>query len=366
MTTVYIIRHAEAEGNLYRRIHGWYDSLLTEQGLKQVEALRKRFEGTQIDAVYSSDKKRTIATAQALMADRDIELQITPLLREMGMGKWEDGTWGDFQKYDTQQYDYFNKDPDKYCVEGSESHAYVQKRIVETVLDLAKKHDGETIALFSHGAAIRAFQAYFLGIPSERITEVEHGDNTAVTKVLIDGDKVEFCYLSDGSHIAEMSRMARQLWWKTGGAVDSRAMRYVEADLEKDRETYLNCRREEYEFNNGCLDGFCESCADRAAERKTYWAIKDEKIAGLVELDAEKGADEGVGYIDYYCMLPEYRGQTLAVQLLGQAVSVYRAMGRTKLRLDIPAKNEHAIGFFEHFGFERVTNDKTITMEKDI
>ena len=29
MTTVYIIRHAEAEGNVYRRCHGQYDSLLT-------------------------------------------------------------------------------------------------------------------------------------------------------------------------------------------------------------------------------------------------------------------------------------------------------------------------------------------------
>ena len=44
MTTVYIIRHAEAEGNLYRRVHGWYDSKLTEQGMMQVEALKKRFE----------------------------------------------------------------------------------------------------------------------------------------------------------------------------------------------------------------------------------------------------------------------------------------------------------------------------------
>ena len=32
MTRIYIVRHAEAEGNLYRRIHGWYDSPITENG----------------------------------------------------------------------------------------------------------------------------------------------------------------------------------------------------------------------------------------------------------------------------------------------------------------------------------------------
>ena len=30
MTTIYLVRHAEAEGNLYRRIHGWYDALITD------------------------------------------------------------------------------------------------------------------------------------------------------------------------------------------------------------------------------------------------------------------------------------------------------------------------------------------------
>ncbi len=33
-TTVYIIRHAEAEGNVYRRCHGQYDALLTHAGIQ--------------------------------------------------------------------------------------------------------------------------------------------------------------------------------------------------------------------------------------------------------------------------------------------------------------------------------------------
>ena len=33
MTTIYLIRHAEAEGNLYRRAHGWYNSTITDRAL---------------------------------------------------------------------------------------------------------------------------------------------------------------------------------------------------------------------------------------------------------------------------------------------------------------------------------------------
>ena len=41
MTKLYLIRHAEAEGNLYRIAHGQYNSILTDRGMEQVEALRR-------------------------------------------------------------------------------------------------------------------------------------------------------------------------------------------------------------------------------------------------------------------------------------------------------------------------------------
>ena len=66
MTTIYLVRHAEAEGNLYRRIHGRYNALITENGFRQIEALEKRFEHIHIDAVYSSDLFRTMTTAGAV------------------------------------------------------------------------------------------------------------------------------------------------------------------------------------------------------------------------------------------------------------------------------------------------------------
>ena len=47
MTTVYLVRHAEAEGNTYRRIHGQYNSLITQNGLRQIEAAGHGGEGTQ-------------------------------------------------------------------------------------------------------------------------------------------------------------------------------------------------------------------------------------------------------------------------------------------------------------------------------
>ena len=55
MTRIYFVRHAEAEGNLYRIAQGQYNSLLTDRGWRQVAARRQRSAGIHSDAVYASD-----------------------------------------------------------------------------------------------------------------------------------------------------------------------------------------------------------------------------------------------------------------------------------------------------------------------
>ena len=66
MTTIYLVRHGEAEGNAFRRIHGQYDSMLTPTGFRQVEALARRFREIPVDACFASDLTRTSLTARAV------------------------------------------------------------------------------------------------------------------------------------------------------------------------------------------------------------------------------------------------------------------------------------------------------------
>ena len=70
MTRIFLIRHAEAEGNLYRRVHGWYDSLITDNGYRQIAALAGRFADVHVDAVYSSDLFRTMTTTPSRAEER--------------------------------------------------------------------------------------------------------------------------------------------------------------------------------------------------------------------------------------------------------------------------------------------------------
>ena len=72
MTKVYLIRHGEAEGNLYRRAQGHYQSDITAKGHRQIAALAERFKDIHIDALYSSDLRRTLITAGAITKYHDI------------------------------------------------------------------------------------------------------------------------------------------------------------------------------------------------------------------------------------------------------------------------------------------------------
>ena len=96
MTTVYMVRHAEAEGNLYRRVHGWYNSLITDNGYRQIAALRGRFADIHIDAVYSSDLFRTMTTAKAVYLSHGLELHTDPGCLLYTSTVAQDGIAGEF------------------------------------------------------------------------------------------------------------------------------------------------------------------------------------------------------------------------------------------------------------------------------
>ena len=219
MTTIYLIRHAEAEGNLYRRIHGWYDSLITKNGERQIQALQQRFDSVPIDAVYSSDLIRTQLTAGAVYLPKGLPLHPHPGLREIHMGDWEDRTWGEVRHFQGEQLALFNHtDPSFQAPGDGEGFGPLGDRVYEAIRSIAQKHPDQNVALFSHGTAIRQFLGKVKGTEPEQWKDLPHFDNTAVTCLAWDGNAFHIVYEGDNSHLDEsISTLARQSWWRKGG-----------------------------------------------------------------------------------------------------------------------------------------------------
>lgn len=356
MTTIYLIRHAQAEGNLYRRCQGQYDSLVTPNGYRQIDALERRFRDSHFDAVYSSDLFRTMTTAGAIYRPRGLSLRTDPRLREIGTGCWEDHPWGDLLHRDARSLLSFWRCDPAWQVPGSETFPALQSRVCGAVERIASAHPGQTVAVVAHGTAIRSALAHWLCLPPDRISHVPHGDNTCVARLEYQNGKMTVCYYNDASHLPpELAQKPHKASQSDAELAEElgRASLYFRPLEPSDRQnlrlaSHLSaCGKQE----SGGGDPLTP--AD-ALPGSLLIAMRGGQPVGLLRLDIRRQTDPGVGYISALCLTPEVRGNGLGVQLIGQAVSTYRALDRQYLRLDCGAENRQARRFFEKNGFYKV------------
>ena len=198
MTQIFLVRHGQSEGNLFRRVQGQTDVELTADGKAQLPYLTKRFAETPLAAVYTSPLRRAEETAAAIVGGRDIPVFVDKRLIEMCFGAWEMRPWGEVNLESPELKRAFLHDPDRWHVPGSEAHTAVQKRMLAAMTDIARANDGKTVAVASHGMAIRAFLACILGVPSERIFDgVPLVNNTSVTLLRFENDTFSVLYVND-------------------------------------------------------------------------------------------------------------------------------------------------------------------------
>ena len=360
MTKIYLIRHAEAEGNLYRRMHGHYNSLITDNGYRQIQALAERFREIHIDAVYSSDLFRTMTTARAICDTKGLPLVTRPDLREIHMGDWEDRTFAAIAMVEPEMMGYFSQSSPLYRAPNGESFQEVRDRGSAAVLDIAARHEGQTVAIFAHGTLIRNALAVFQGIGPEDMHRMKHSDNTAVAYLEVEEGKVNVIYADDNSHLSEeISTLAQQHWWKGDTKKVDVNLWFRPADLNDpaDRDFYQACRQEAWENLYGTLEGYDGPAF--LAEAEEVWrkypqsiqvGMKGKRPAGLVQVDPDRPG----GYICFLYLTPRDRGNNVGVQLLGKAISLLRPLDRDVLRLTCSEKNRVALGFYKKYGFRVV------------
>ena len=373
MTTIYLIRHAEAEGNLHRRIQGQYDGFITGRGRRQIAALAERFRDIRVDSLWSSDLYRTRATAGAILKYHPgLTLHTTPRLREIGLGQWEDELWGNVERDTPELLEAFNHAPERWHVEGAESFRELQQRILSIITDIALLNEGKTVVIVCHGTAIRTLHCAVLGVPLSEIGTVAHGDNTAVSLLRYEGGRFRAEYINDVSHLeAEgLSTLARQSWHRNAGSRDRGTLSSRPAEFPQDEAFYTHCYTSCWTAAHGNLTGYMPEVYIRQARRHLQEEAQSIQVfysetdaVGLLELDPNRHELQGAGWISL-CFLEEaFRGKGLGIQLLGSAISFYRHRGRRLLRLHVAVTNEAAIGFYRYCGFREAGRTAGVASE---
>ena len=219
-TRVYLIRHAQAEGNIQRRFQGHTDAGLTPAGEKQLEYLKKRCAEFRFDAAYSSPLTRAKRTALAAIGDRDLELRIEPRLIEMNIGELEDVPYAELTVRFAEDFRLWTNEPHRFAAPGGETMKQVYDRTYAAITDIVRANEGKNVLVVSHGCAMRAMLCALKGIGFEKLGTIPWCDNTAIYIIDFDEDlKPAFVLDGDVSHLPdELATFRRQSWWKESAA----------------------------------------------------------------------------------------------------------------------------------------------------
>ena len=204
VTTLYLIRHCQAEGNFKMLCHGQTDGQVTEMGKLQLQALSGASGGWNLSAIYASPLIRAMETAKAVNENYHLPIQTDEALKELYFGEWEGRSWKNVAETFPESYSVWKNTPEKFEAPGGETMKEAYDRIVSCISSLVRKHPGETIAIAGHSLVFRCYLAHVIYHELRDLLIIGMGDNTYICKITFDENFVPtLCYKYNASHLSE-------------------------------------------------------------------------------------------------------------------------------------------------------------------
>ena len=208
MIELYLIRHAESVLNTEGNILGGRTNHipLTEKGRQQAYKLGRYHKERRItfDGVYASPAVRTRSTAEVECSVIGFPLDqiiIADEIQELSQGLWE-GL--ERKKVHTPELLYkINKDPEvnwNFTPPDGESAKMVEERMYAWVEKNILTSDKQSVAVFSHGNAIKCVLRKMLDYSPLTTFKIQI-DNTSVTKLKYDHRGWHLLSLNDTTHL---------------------------------------------------------------------------------------------------------------------------------------------------------------------
>ncbi len=177
---VILIRPGETDWNRRGRWQGWAAVPLNTHGRNQARYLARFIRNVGMSALYSSDLKRAVETAEILAEKLGFKPIFDARLRERNIGDWQGLTQDEMRDWYPDEFQQLMSDRAGYAVPGGESRNQVKTRMMTAFNDYLKEAKGETIGILSHSSAIRALLSQWMS--EEQLVGTDVG-NTSVTTI---------------------------------------------------------------------------------------------------------------------------------------------------------------------------------------
>ncbi len=175
--------HGQTQWNVEGRIQGQIDTPLNENGRQMSLALRNRLADEQITAIYTSDLRRAIETAEPLAAAKGLRIQKDMRLREKRFRRAVKNSTYPLLPY-PRAFETWNE---------------VQARMIEVMGEIAKRNPGGRVFVVSHSGATQMFINYVIEQTTDK--RVYEGKRIAFNELVWNNDRWSIVSLNDVRHL---------------------------------------------------------------------------------------------------------------------------------------------------------------------
>ena len=163
---ILLLRHGETDWNLQGRCQGVADIDLNDTGRQQAREIAAALSAEKIHAIYSSDLKRAIQTAEIIGGAHRLEVAVDCDFRELDHGAFEGLTFADIRTSYPDFLERWRSAPADLVVPGGERLVDVEKRAWKGIERVVQGHPANaTVVVVSHNFPILTVLCRITGTP---------------------------------------------------------------------------------------------------------------------------------------------------------------------------------------------------------
>jgi alpha-ribazole phosphatase len=184
MTRFWLLRHGEPAEDSRQRCYGSLDVGLSANGRVQMARVAESLATEQFSAIYTSPRSR--AAESAAIVARGCRVEIVPEFREIDFGDFEGLAYDEIAERYPDLYREWMEHPTEVRFPNGESFSAMKSRVLAAFARIRNVHEGQTVAIVSHGGVNRVLIAWALQMPDEGIFRIAQDHAAANLLVFFD------------------------------------------------------------------------------------------------------------------------------------------------------------------------------------
>ncbi len=186
MTILVLIRHGQTAWNVEGRWQGQADPPLNDRGREQARRVAEYQSQFGFVALYSSDLRRAMETAQVIGTAMGVEVNPDPRLREINLGRWQGMLADEIRAQYPDEFKRWHESPLTAHPPDGEDITSLAVRILEAINEIIARYPRQRLGIVAHELPIAIVLSRSAGLELVHLRD-RVPENGAWSEVVLEG-----------------------------------------------------------------------------------------------------------------------------------------------------------------------------------